>query len=158
MQIASNRNIGIGTSTPIHKLHVSGNSAFIGQLTVFESVMINKTLSVRNGRIYFNVGGWGMYDETTTKRLYFSYDSANHGWMSEGGWDQQIIFTGQHRITSKNKDLHNTQNIGYIVSTTSKYKNINSKHQNNKTNITISDSLPPLLRYRIVHMIKNVLV
>ena len=59
-------------------------------------------------------------------------------------WNRQLNFTGQHRCLPKNQDLYTSNYIGYIVSSTGKYKNINSKYgkHNIKQNIEIDDALP----------------
>ena len=59
-------------------------------------------------------------------------------------WNGRLNFTGQHRCLSHNTDVYTSNYIGYIVSSTGKYKNINSKYGENniKQNIEIDDALP----------------
>jgi hypothetical protein len=59
-------------------------------------------------------------------------------------WNKILNFTGQHRCITPNQDLYTSRYIGYIVSSTGKYKNINSKYGKNniKQNIEVDDALP----------------
>ena len=64
--------------------------------------------------------------------------------MSYNGDGGFTNFTGSHRNISDDKRLYNYDYRGYIVRSTGKYKNLNSKYQKDyvKGNINIDDALP----------------
>ena len=86
------------------------------------------------GNLYFQAWKGSNGSRNWVNRLYFEDD-----WSSIG-----YNFTGQHRCISDNNTLYDKLYIGYILSTTGKYKNLNSKYkkQNIKYNINIDDALP----------------
>jgi len=136
MTLTSGGFLGIGKS-PVTALDVNGS--------------INATGTIYT--TYMNVGQWDIYEQGT-----------NAGWISDGDlvfnhsggsydqglmwlqWDDtgadSLDFTGSHRSVTKNKALYNSNYIGYIVSSTGNYKDLNSKYKGNKQNIKINSALP----------------
>jgi hypothetical protein len=83
------------------------------------------------------------YDLVFSRTVNVSGEPQNNGfhWISytESGSDR-LDFTGQHNLITEKKFMKNQ--IGYIVSSSGKYKDINSKYKNNIFNIKINQSLP----------------
>ena len=84
-------------------------------------------------RFGFNLKKLNGLDDLDYKYYINGYSSSTTGAFND--------FTGQHRCFSETITLSNNI-IGYIVSTTSKYKLVGSKNKNKIKNITINDSLP----------------
>ncbi|WP_396189976.1 hypothetical protein, partial [Flavobacterium sp.] len=85
------------------------------------------------------------FNRQLTGNLRFSAGGILVGFIEDDIKDsQRMNFTGQHRTISDSKDLYQEKYIGYIVSTTSRYKSISGKTKPTsiKNNIDINDALP----------------
>ena len=106
---------------------------------------------------FIKIDGWyigeveniGLRDSVEENDLVFSRsrnlsgkpNDASYVWMSSTDTDSdKINFTGQHNLVTEDTIIK--KNIGYIVSSVGKYKDINSKYKNNILNIKINQLLP----------------
>ena len=91
------------------------------------------------------------YDNSTItgvmgNALTFCFDSNNEptdrkAYILHSATDTNLDFTGQHRCVTNTFD-YSEDLVGYIVSTGTNYKHLNSISQNKINNIKISESLP----------------
>jgi hypothetical protein len=117
---------------------VSGNNLFCKDIQI-----IHKTQADNFWKIV--VANDDDDTQALTGNLDFSARGALVGYVEDDFLQgYKMNFTGQHRTISDNKELYQNKYIGYIVSTTSKYKGISSKYKPTsiKNNIDINDALP----------------
>jgi hypothetical protein len=143
-------NVGIGTTTPSAKLHVNGNVRCDGAITL--GIGFTRHLQIGKWYIYQASAAYSgdPYGDLDQNDLVFSYRATGTNIQDEGlGWVQYndrnidfIDYTGQHRAVSKNKNLYDTKYVGYIISSTGLFKDLNSKYKNQNRNTNINSALP----------------
>ena len=143
-------NVGIGTTTPSAKLHVNGNVRCDGAITL--GIGFTRHLQIGKWYIYQASAAYSgdPYGDLDQNDLVFSYRATGTNIQDEGlGWIQYndrnidfIDYTGQHRAVSKNKNLYDTKYVGYIISSTGLFKDLNSKYKNQNRNTNINSALP----------------
>jgi hypothetical protein len=118
------------------------------------SAQLSGTLRMFNGASLgwqLRVGGTEIETPVDETSFYFDVLQRSTGTYQVVGyieddrtWNVQMNFTGQHRCLTDNQYLYTSNYIGYIVSSTGLYKNINSKfgRENIKQNIEANDALP----------------
>jgi hypothetical protein len=143
-------NVGIATNTPSAKLHVNGNVRCDGAITL--GIGFTRHLQIGKWYIYQASAAYSgdPYGDLDQNDLVFSYRATGTNIQDEGlGWVQYndrnidfIDYTGQHRAVSKNKNLYDTKYVGYIISSTGLFKDLNSKYKNQNRNTNINSALP----------------
>jgi hypothetical protein len=131
----------------------NGNVNMTNNLTVGGNLTVSGTMSTQNAKIdsitstkYWEVRTTNMGGEFDLIYIYSSssFTGGVKSRMSYQGNGGYTNFTGQHRNITDDKKLYSKDYKGYIVRSTGKYKNLNSKYHMDsiKDNIIMDDALP----------------
>jgi hypothetical protein len=82
MRITSSGDVGIGTASPTHKLHVAGSVLFQGNLDIKNSTGNKYLLRVLAGN---NAGYLELYDESENNDIRFITRAGYNSWINNGG-------------------------------------------------------------------------
>ena len=149
MHFDTSGNVGIGTVSPLNRLHINQNGAIDDGGTLDLDSKENSAIAMQYGsgsypNAMFLMGINGNYD------LHFWYDSSggssavNRGYIRHDGATGSINFTGQHRTFIKDTPFTEAINLeGLIVSADqNEYIKMSGGVETGSNAITMNESLP----------------